>query len=337
MDNRKICVAVIVGGTSPEREVSKKSGKAMYEAVKKLGYETRVIDPAYGTDQPSQIEDFFSTSDHLPLDTKKYVEAINSNLFNEVDIALIALHGKWGEDGTIQSLFELKGIKYSGSGVLGSSLSMDKARSKVMFKHFGVSTPKWIRVTKKDSIEDLANAIENSVAYPCIIKPNDQGSTLGLSKCLSRADLGEALSLAYNFSDVILIEEFIEGREIAVGIIGDRILPLLEIVPNHEIYDYECKYTDGMSKYLVPAELDHDVKKRLIYQSKLAYDSLGCENYGRVDFRLTKEGDIFCFEVNTLPGMTNHSLLPKMAKADGIEFEELIEMIIISTYEETKK
>ncbi|MDX1699826.1 MAG: D-alanine--D-alanine ligase [Melioribacteraceae bacterium] len=336
MDKRNIRIAVIVGGASPEREVSKQSGKAIYEAVCNLGYNVKIIDPALGANQPSHIEDFFTSKDTFSLDTKNYIKVINSDLFNDVDLALIALHGKWGEDGTVQSLFELRGINYSGSGVLGSSLSMDKARSKVMFKHFGVSTPKWIRVEKNTSIQDIADEIDASLNNPSIVKPNDQGSTLGLTKCLSKEDLNDAFELAYTYSDVILIEEFIEGREIAVGIIGDRILPLLEIVPKHEIYDYECKYTDGMSEYIVPAELDQEVEENLKYQSKLAYNSLGCENYGRVDFRLTKEGEIFCFEVNTLPGMTNHSLLPKMAKADGIEFEELIEMIITSTYEKTK-
>ncbi len=137
-----------------------------------------------------------------------------------------------------------------------------------------------------------------------------------------------AFQEASQFSNVILIEEFIVGREIAVGIINDKILPLLEIIPKHEIYDYECKYTDGMSEYIVPAKLDNDVIEKLKHQAKLAFDSLGCKDYGRVDFRVTEKGEIYCFEVNTLPGMTNHSLVPKMAKADGNEFIDLIEMII---------
>ncbi len=330
MNKNDITIAVVLGGTSPERAVSKQSGKSIYYAVKKLGYNLRIVDPAYGTNQPERIEDYFSDSDCGVLSNDNYVKAINSNLFDDVDLVLIALHGKWGEDGTIQSLFELKGIKYTGSGVLGSSLSMDKARSKVMFTHFDVSTPKWIEVNQNTDINIVKEKIDAEFGYPCIIKPNDQGSTIGLTKCSSPDEITEAFQLASKFSCTILIEEYIIGKEIAVGIIKEKILPLLEIIPKHELYDYECKYTDGMCEYIVPAKIDGKVEQKLKHQAKLAYYSLGCEDYGRVDFRVTESGEIFCFEVNTLPGMTTHSLVPKMAKADGIEFEELIDMIITS-------
>jgi D-alanine-D-alanine ligase len=330
MNKNQITIAVIVGGTSPERAVSKQSGKSIYEAVNKLGYKVKLIDPAYGINQPSKIEDYFSDCDCGVLSTNNYIDAINSNLFDDVDLALIALHGKWGEDGTIQSLFELKAINYTGSRVLGSSLSMDKARSKVMFTHFGVSTPKWVEAKKAREKDEINKQILKKFGYPCIVKPNDQGSTIGLTKCSSESEIEEALNLAFQFSQEVLIEEFIEGREITVGIIKDKILPLLEIIPKHELYDYECKYTDGMSEYIVPADVDESVELELRRQAKLAYNSLGCEDYGRVDFRLTEDGIPYCFEINTLPGMTTHSLVPKMAKAAGIEFEELVEMIIKS-------
>ncbi len=325
-----INIAVIVGGASPERPVSKQSGRAIFDAVNQLGYNVNLIDPAYGLNQPKNIEDFFCDEDLAEISNQKYVECINSPLFDNVDLAVIALHGKWGEDGTIQALFELKGIKYTGSNLLGSSLSMDKARSKVMFTHFGVSTPKWIRIDKNSDLKKVKDRIADELNYPCIVKPNDQGSTLGLSKCMDSSEVNIAIEQAHQFSDVVLIEEFIEGREIAIGIIGDKILPLLEILPKHELYDYECKYTNGMSEYIIPADVSAEVESKLIIQARNAYDSLGCENYGRVDFRLKKNGSIYCFEVNTLPGMTSHSLLPKMAKADGTSFEELINMIIKS-------
>ena len=330
MNKNEITVAVILGGTSPERAVSKESGKSIYFALKSLGYKAKIIDPAYGINQPEKIEDYFSQCDCGELSNQNYIKVVNSDLFNDVDLAVIALHGKWGEDGTIQSLFELKGIKYTGSGVLGSSLTMDKARSKVMFSHFGVSTPKWIDVNANLSLEVLKEKIESELSYPCIIKPNDQGSTLGLTKCSSSGEVEKAFYLAKQFSNSILIEEFIVGREIAVGIINDKILPLLEIIPKHEIYDYECKYTDGMSEYIVPAILNSEEEEKLKYQARIAFNSLGCEDYGRVDFRLTENGEIYCFEVNTLPGMTSHSLVPKMAKASGIEFEELVDLLIKS-------
>ncbi len=330
MNKNEITIAVILGGTSPERSVSKQSGKAIYEAVKNLGYNVKLIDPAYGIHQPAKNEDYFSDCDCGVLSNSNYINAINSNLFDDVDLAVIALHGKWGEDGIIQSLFELRGIKYTGSRVLGSSLSMDKARSKVMFTHFGVSTPKWVEVKKGIETTEIKKQILEKFGYPCIVKPNDGGSTIGLTKCSAKSEIDEALNLAFQFSQEVLIEEFIEGREITVGIVNDKILPLLEIIPKHELYDYECKYTDGMSEYIVPADVDESVEHELRRQAKLAYNSLGCEDYGRVDFRLTKEGIPYCFELNTLPGMTSHSLVPKMAKAAGIEFEELLELIIKS-------
>lgn len=323
-----LTIAVIVGGTSPERAVSKQSGKSIYEAVKNLEYNFKVIDPAYGLNQPDSIEDYFSDCDCGLLSNENYIKVINSAIFDDVDLALIALHGKWGEDGTIQALFDLKGIKYAGSGVLGSSLTMDKARSKVMFNHFGVSTPKWVTVTKRDNIENKKDEIRKNIGFPCIIKPNDQGSTIGLTKCSNTDELNDALQLAFQFSNIALVEEFIVGREIAVGIVDQNVLPLLEIIPKHEIYDYECKYTDGMSEYIVPANIESEIEENLKLQAKLAFDSLGCEGYGRVDFRLTDDGKAYCFEVNSLPGMTSHSLVPKMAKSAGISFEDLVNQII---------
>ncbi len=330
MNRNDISIAILVGGTSPERAVSKESGKAMYEAVKTLGYKVRLVDPGYGLNQPTKIEDFFNDCEYGILSNENIISSINSPLFNEVDLALLALHGKWGEDGIIQSLLELKGTKYTGSGVLGSSLSMDKAKSKIIFNHFGVSTPKWIETDRYVNLAELNTQILDSIKYPCIVKPNDQGSTIGLSKCNAPDELEECIKLASQFSIGILLEEYIVGKELAVGIVKDVELPILEIIPKHELYDYECKYTDGMCEYIVPASLDKAVEQELQKQAFLAFDSLGCKDYSRVDFRVTEEGKPYCFEVNTLPGMTSHSLLPKMAKATGISFEELVDIIIQS-------
>ncbi|MCB0743130.1 MAG: D-alanine--D-alanine ligase [Ignavibacteriae bacterium] len=228
----------------------------------------------------------------------------------------------------MQSLLELKGVKYTGSGVLSSSLSMDKAKSKVMFNHFGVSTPKWIEATKHCPISELDKQIKDTIKYPCIVKPNDQGSTIGLTKCNSSNELEESMKLATQFANNILLEEFIEGRELSVGIVQGVPLPILEIIPKHEIYDYECKYTDGMSEYIVPAKIEKSLEIELQRQALIAFNSLSCEHYSRIDFRVDKDGIPYCFEINTLPGMTSHSLVPKMAAANGIQFNELVDIII---------
>jgi len=328
MNKQDLTIAVLLGGTSPERAVSKESGKAVYYAVKSLGYKTKIIDPAYGLNQPKNVEDYFSDCEFSKISNENMIAAINSHFFDDVDLALIALHGKWGEDGAIQSLLELRGIKYTGSGVLSSSLTMDKAKSKIIFNHFGVSTPEWIEANKFDDLNLLDAKIKNSIKYPCIIKPNDQGSTIGLTKCNSSEELETAINLASQFSKKVLLEKFIPGRELAVAIVKDFTLPILEIIPKHELYDYECKYTDGMSEYIVPANIDKKMETELQRQALLAFNSLGCQLYSRVDFRLTQDGIPYCLEINTLPGMTSHSLVPKIAKANGIEFEELVDIII---------
>lgn len=338
MSDKKIKVAVLLGGVSPEREVSQSSGKAVFEALKSLDFEIKLVDPAYGKNQPANEEAFFSEKHFVEISSANYVDCFNSKIFDDVDVAFIALHGKWGEDGAIQSLLEFKQIPYTGSGVMSSSLSMDKSMSKVMFQHFDVKTPKWFVVEKKDVDQEIIDTkIRKFFGYPCIIKPNDQGSTIGLTLCRGKSELEEAVKLAFNFSDKILIEEYIKGREMAVGVIEQHALPIVEIKPKHLIYDYECKYTDGMSEYVVPAEIPEEVTRHLQHQALLAFNSLGCRSFGRVDFLLDKNNNCHCLEVNTLPGLTSHSLLPKGAKAENIDFPELIDRIIKNTLDEKNK
>jgi D-alanine-D-alanine ligase len=326
---KKLRIALIVGGTSTEREVSKSSGAAIYSALLSIGHEVILVDPGYGLKQPEDSADFFCSEDYSALSNRNYVEAINSKLFDGIDVAMLALHGKWGEDGTIQSLLELRGIKYTGSKVLSSSISMDKIMSKILFNHYKVSTPEWFSMNKGIVNPDaLSKMINNSFGYPCVIKPNDQGSTVGLTVCKTPADIPQAIELAFNYSDKMLLERFIEGYELTVGILENKALPVLEIKPKHDLYDYECKYTSGMSEYIVPADIPGDAAKNLQELSLLAFNSLGCEIYGRVDFRLDREYKPYCLEVNTLPGMTATSLVPKMAKAIGIPFEDLIDRIL---------
>lgn len=325
---KKPKVALILGGTSPEREVSKSSGFSIFKALTSLGYETKLIDPAYGSRQPKAIEKFFSGKDFTEISNENYVKAVNSKLFDDVDIAFLALHGKWGEDGTIQSLLEFRGIKYTGSNILSSAISMDKIMSKILFRHYEINTPEWIAVQKKDKIKDVNEKIKSSFGFPCVVKPNDQGSTVGLTICKSETELPKAIREAGKLSNKVLIEEYVGGHEITVAILDNKALPVLEIKPKHGVYDYECKYTSGMSEYIVPAEIPEWVKAELQSQSIKAFSTLGCSVYGRIDFRVSNDYKIYCLEANTLPGMTSTSLVPKMAKAAGISFEKLIDKII---------
>lgn len=330
MDKSKIKIALLVGGNSPEREVSKMSSKAIYKALKELNYNTKLIDPGLGLNQYDTAEKYFVEDEvDFDLSNENYVKTVDSNLFDDVDIAFIGLHGKNGEDGKIQSLLDLKGINYTGSKVLASAIAMEKSTSKVLFQHFDVTTPKWFVVEKSDSnYELMKDKIKKFFGYPCIIKANDGGSTIGLSVCRGDSEVKDAVLDAAKYCDKILIEEYIDGKEVTVGIFDHKALPVLEIIPKHKLYDYECKYTDGMTDYVVPADISEDLSLHLQHQALLAFSALGCENYGRVDFKVDAEGNSYCLEANTLPGMTSHSLLPKMAKADGISFNELIDKII---------
>jgi D-alanine-D-alanine ligase len=225
---------------------------------------------------------------------------------------------------------ELRGIKYTGSKVLASALAMDKIMSKILFQHYNVTTPKWITIENHEKdYASLSEKIKSYLDFPCVVKPNDQGSTVGVTICKTEKQLPDALKLAKSYSSRILIEEFIDGHEVTCAVLENQALPVLEIKPKHNVYDYECKYTGGMSEYEVPAKIPDDVAKKIQEEALTAHISLGCEVYSRSDFRLSNDMKPYCLEVNTLPGMTSTSLVPKMAKAVGISFEELIERIII--------
>jgi D-alanine-D-alanine ligase len=330
MDICKLKIAIILGGTSPERDVSKLSGQSIYKSLVSLGCHPTLIDPAFGINQPKDLSLYFAHEDTLEISNSNYIRAVNSKLFDHVDIALLALHGKWGEDGTIQSLLELRGIKYTGSKVLASALAMDKIMSKILFQYHNIVTPKWITIENHHNhYPKLIERIKYQLGLPCVVKPNDQGSTVGITICKSEEQLPSALDLAKSYSDRILVEEFIDGHEVTVAVLDNQPLPVLEIRPRHDVYDYECKYTNGMSEYKVPAKIPNEVTKQIQAQALAAHASLGCEVYSRADFRLSNELKPYCLEVNTLPGMTSTSLVPKMAKAVGISFEELVEKIIL--------
>jgi len=334
MKNKNISVGLIVGGASEERKVSKLSGAGVFNALNKLNYKIKIIDPALGLNQHFNNENYFIEEDTYPISSENYLKIINSSMFDGIDTIFIALHGSWGEDGTLQSLLEFRGIPYTGSGILASAVSMDKSITKSILKHNGVPTPNWLTISKKNfSLDETLNQVEEKIKFPVVLKPNDQGSAIGLSICKEVSGFEEACLLAFKFSDKILIEEYIDGHEVTVGILNDECFPVLEIKPKHDYYDYECKYTKGMSEYEVPAKLDEDITKKIQEEAINAYKSINCKNYGRIDFRLNNKLESFCLEINTLPGLTSTSLLPKAAKAVGISFEELIDRIIKNSLE----
>lgn len=326
---KKLKIALLLGGTSPEREISKSSGASVYKALIESGYETIVIDPAYGKQQPDDVQKFFTNEDHAPISNRNYIEALNLAIFDDVDLVFLILHGRWGEDGTVQSLLELRGIKYTGSKVLSSAIAIDKHLSKTLFRNSGVRTADWFIVHKSGyNINEVAREINAVLNYPVVIKPNDQGSTVGLTICKNENEIEAAINLAHEFSSKAMVEGYISGRELTVGIIGQQALPVLEIKPKSGLYDFESKYTPGMSEYVVPAKIPENVFKELQRQALFAFNALQCEGFARVDFRLNENNESYCLEVNTLPGMTSLSLVPKMAAEVGISFNELIEKII---------
>lgn len=290
-------IAVLMGGLSSEREVSLSSGKAMFAASAALGYDAISVE--------------FKDDILSHLDTLK-----------SVDIVLIALHGGIGENGRIQGMFESLGIRYTGSDALSSAICMDKHISKLLAEDVGIATPRWKRIRKGQSI------YKNEFDYPFVVKPNSEGSTIGLTIVHNENDYDSAVEEAFKYDDEILIEEFISGKEITVSIVGEDVLPIIEIRPEHGLYDYECKYTKGMTEYICPAELNEDLTKRIKQTAFEVYKLLKCRHYGRVDLRLDNNNQHWFLELNTLPGMTDTSLVPKAAKATGISFEQLIGKII---------
>jgi D-alanine-D-alanine ligase len=335
-------IIVLTGGNSSERNVALASGRAIAKGLRESGHKVKVIDPIYGADQPDESAIFeghttvgeeFPTAEELnTYSSRKVLECIQSVHFDNTDIVFLGLHGKFGEDGKIQSLLEMRGVKYTGSGVTSSAMAMDKDISKIMFNYCNIPTPRWFMIRK--GMNDLLKIDENiklEMGYPAVIKPNDEGSTVGLSIVepdVEDTQLGSSLELAFRYSDKIMIEQFIAGRELTVAILGNEALPVVEIKPKDGFYDYEHKYTRGMTEYFCPADLPEKLALELREKSLMAHNALGCRAYSRVDFRLNPNGEYFCLEVNTLPGMTELSLVPKAAGGIGMSFPALLNKII---------
>jgi D-alanine-D-alanine ligase len=324
-------VTVLTGGTSAERDVALASAVQVIGALRSHGHEVAVVDTARGYipmadeqallsgvvgAEPPSIDQLHSLERGLLLSG-----LANLKVVRDADVLFLALHGGRGEDGTIQTLLEMVGVPYTGSGRLGSAMAMDKDISKRLFRAAGVPTADWVMAPASRA------QVERDFGWPVVVKPSKQGSTVGLTVVKSPKDYEAAVRLARQYDDEVMIERFVPGRELTVGVLEGRALAVGEIIPRHEIFDYECKYTPGMSQEIFPADLPAALAAECARLSLLAHEALKLGGYSRVDFRLTPAGDLFCLEVNTLPGMTATSLLPQAARAVGIEFPELCERI----------
>ena len=332
-----------MGGTSSERDVSLASGLRVAAALRSRGHTVSSVDTVHGALTEGEEQTMLASGimRTLPPETEALTNLARETLPTsvnrlptpaETDVVFLGLHGGQGEDGTIQALLDLTGVPYTGSGHLASALAMDKDLSKRLFRAAGVTTPDWQMVRRGDSEEWRTSAwVDATVAelgLPMIVKPSKQGSTVGLSLVKSREDVAPAITEAFRHDDEVMIEQYIPGRELTVGILGDEALPVGEIIPKHEIYDYECKYTPGMAQEVFPASIT-EPQRTLVQELALkAFRALKLSGCARIDFRMTDEGTFYCLEANTLPGMTELSLIPQAAVAAGISFPELCERIV---------
>ena len=297
-------VAVLFGGKSAEREISLKSGSAVLTALLRQGVDAKAFDPA--EQALHELEGF--------------------------DRAFNALHGRYGEDGTIQGALELMGIPYTGSGVMASSVGMDKWRTKLLWKVLNIKTPDFEVVNAQS---DFA-AIEQKLGLPLFVKPANEGSSIGITKVKQKGGLKPSWILACKADPLVIAEQFIGGGEYTVGILGEKPLPIVRIVPKNEFYDYEAKYLRNDTEYLCPCGLSAEKEAQIQAEALQAFLAVGCKGWGRVDFLMDESGNHYFLEVNTSPGMTDHSLVPMAAKAAGITFDELVIKILVMTLDAKK-
>lgn len=331
-------VIVLTGGRSAERDVSLATGVAVSKGLHDAGFNVLIFDPA-NTHPPVEWhpETGGTLIESKPPDPKALAiggvpagvvmtpDDLTRADLHDVDLVFIALHGGDGENGRLQAMLDTCGVRYTGSGMNASALAMDKHSAKRIFVAEKIPTPKW-RIA--DSGDELSfDSVRAELGLPIIVKPNAQGSTVGLTLVKEQSQWAGALRTGFQWDDRLIIEEYIAGREITVAILGEQALPVVEIIPTHELYDYECKYTSGRSNYVCPADLTADQTRRAQELGARAFHALGCKGYARSDFRMSKDGEFYCLEVNTLPGMTATSLVPKAARAAGIEFPELLRRI----------
>lgn len=305
-------IGVLFGGISAEREVSLKSGKAVFNALDNKGYNVALLD----------IQD-------------NVCELLKKE---KIEVAFLVLHGGWGEDGGIQGLLEVMNIPYTGSKVMASALAMDKEASKKMFLYHGLSVPQFV-VLYKDVFhpDNLKNKLEGGISFieqfvkfpmPWVVKPATEGSSVGVNIVKNPDQILDAVKIAFDYGNRIIVEKYTKGKEIQIGILGDRILGGVEVRPSLEFYSFEAKYTAGLTKYILPPEVDEKTYERLKLAGLKAHNALACEGASRVDLILDESNNIYVLEVNTIPGMTETSLLPKIAGLSGLDFTALVEEML---------
>jgi D-alanine-D-alanine ligase len=332
-------IAVLLGGTSEERNVSLATGRAVVQALRSLGHVVIPVDPAVGAIQledegrylggavgaePPTLEELQAMGAASPGDALAGLPELT-----ECDVVFLALHGGEGENGRIQEMLDAAGIRYTGSGVVGSAEAFDKRLSKELMVEAGIPTPAWTPCGAP------ATDVLATLGLPLVVKPSNGGSTVGLTIVRAADELPDAIRLAEKYDHDALCEEFVEGREVTVTVLGGEALPVVEIIPGNEIYDYESKYTPGMSTYICPADLSPSVAAELSRLAVACFEALHQESYSRIDFRLKDDGTAWCLEANSLPGMTSTSLVPKAAAAAGIEFPDLCERIVLAAVDAT--
>ncbi len=332
-------VLVLAGGDSSEREVSLNSGRAVVASLSGRDHQVLALDPATGRSLLDRngryLADSPSTgSGEVSLlgGAVDLIATLNSEPYGDVDCCFLALHGGIGEDGTIQRLLDLVGLPYTGSRATSSVVAMDKALTKHICRSLEIATPRWQLHRRPDGRIDRAlhDALVSGFDFPFIIKPNDSGSTVGLSKVEAAEQVTPALIDVLGETTNILAEDYIAGRELTVAILDGMALPIVEIVAAKGLYDYEAKYTKGGSRYFCPADIPDNVRDRLQHDAERLYDALGCRGVARVDFIVDQNGRGWCLELNTIPGMTELSLVPMAARAAGIDFSELVERMLRS-------
>ena len=296
-------VAVLMGGLSAEREVSLKSGHAVLAALQSRGVD------AHGIDAGRDIMQVLARGRY--------------------DRVFIALHGRWGEDGLIQGALEVLGMPYTGSGVLGSALGMDKLRCKHLWRGCGVPTPEYDIYAGAGTLADIAARL----GYPLFVKPAREGSSIGIGKASTLGELQQACDKAAEYDSDVLIERCIVGQELTAGILGGRELPLIRLETPRDFYDYEAKYLLETTRYICPSGLPPEKEREIQKIARRAFESVGCSGWGRVDFMLDKAGSPYVLEVNTVPGMTDHSLVPMAAKNAGLGFDDLVMQILETSME----
>lgn len=348
-------IVVLAGGLSTERDVSFKTGEMVTKALRENGHQVILLDVFMGySDKEEDLTGIFGRAEAVSVkvaaipETAPDLEKVKAqrkdqsdNFFGPnvielcrmADIVFMALHGENGENGKIQAAFDLFGIRYTGTGYLGSALAMNKGMAKQLFLENGIPTP---RGTSLKRGEDAAKIETCGIHFPCVVKPCSGGSSIGVSIVHDKAEYEQALKEAFRWENELVIEEYVKGREFSVGVIDFQALPIIEIAPVEGFYDYKNKYKAGSTVETCPAELSEQITKEMQGYAEKVAEVLGLNTYSRTDFLLDEEGRIFCLEANTLPGMTPTSLLPQEAKVTGVDFNQLCEKLIESSMRKYK-